>query len=199
MRGIDLTDLGREQAATTAARLAQVNIATIYSSPIERTMQTATAIAAHHNLAVQECEGVIEAEYGDWTDCELKDLAKADEWKVVQAAPSRARFPGGESITEMQARMVAALNELVATHRNETIVVVSHADPIKSAIAHFTGVHLDLFQRIHVAPASVTVFEFHAYGVMMLKCNDTGSLDELNSAPATASPTEEDPAGGSDA
>lgn len=199
MRGIDLTDLGREQAANTAERLAKVNIATIYSSPIERTMQTAAAIASHHNLTVQECEGVIEAEYGDWTDCELKDLAKTDEWKVVQAAPSRARFPGGESITEMQARMVAALNELVAAHSNETIVVVSHADPIKSAIAHFTGVHLDLFQRIHVSPASVTAFEFHPYGVMMLKCNDTGSLDELISKPAAASTTDEEPAGGSDA
>jgi probable phosphomutase (TIGR03848 family) len=186
MRGIDLTDLGREQAATTATRLAKVNIAKIYSSPIERTMQTAEAIAAHHDLVVHECEGVIEAEYGDWTDCELKDLAKTDEWKVVQAAPSRARFPGGESITEMQARMVAALNDLVAMHSNQTIVVVSHADPIKSAIAHFTGVHLDLFQRIHVSPASVTAFEFHPYGVMMLKCNDTGSLDELLSAPAAA-------------
>ena len=179
MAGIDLTDEGRAQAARTAERLAPVDITTIYSSPIERTMQTATAIASHHQVAVLEHVGVIEAEYGEWTDCELKDLAKTDEWKVVQAAPSRARFPGGESITEMQARMVAALNSIVAAHPHETTVVVSHADPIKSAIAHFTGVHLDLFQRIHVSPASVTVFEFHPYGVTMLKCNDTGSLDEL--------------------
>ena len=188
MPGIDLTDLGREQATSTAQRLAAVAINTIYASPIERTTQTAQIIAALHNLPVIPCEGVIEAEYGEWTDCELKDLAKTDEWKVVQAAPSRARFPGGESITEMQARMVAALNELVVRHPNETTVVVSHADPIKSAIAHFTGVHLDLFQRIHVAPASVTAFEFHPYGVVMLKCNDTGSLDELIPAdPATTS------------
>lgn len=179
MAGIDLTDEGRAQAARTAERLAPVEVATIYASPIERTMQTATAIAAHHKLPVVEHDGVIEAEYGDWTDCELKDLAKTDEWKVVQAAPSRARFPGGESITEMQARMVAALNDIVAAHPHQTTVVVSHADPIKSAIAHFTGVHLDLFQRIHVSPASVTVFEFHPFGVTMLKCNDTGSLDEL--------------------
>jgi probable phosphoglycerate mutase len=193
MAGIDLTDEGRTQAARTAQRLAPVAVNTIYASPIERTMQTASAIAAHHNLAVIEHAGVIEAEYGEWTDCELKDLAKTDEWKVVQAAPSRARFPGGESITEMQARMVAALNQIVTSHPHETTVVVSHADPIKSAIAHFTGVHLDLFQRIHVSPASVTVFEFHPYGVTMLKCNDTGSLDELVSAPPQPATSDGDP------
>ncbi len=131
---------------------------------------------------------MIEADYGDWTGGKIADLAKTDEWKVVQVAPSRARFPNGESITEMQARMVAALDEVVAQHPHETIVVVSHADPIKSAIAHYSGMHLDLFQRVHVSPASVTVFEFHAYGVMMVKCNDTGGLDELLPEPRSRTP-----------
>ena len=188
MRGIDLTDKGREQAKHAADRLRGLTITKVYASPIERTMQTAAPIAASHNLEVVELPGAIEAEYGEWTDCELKDLAKTDEWKVVQAAPSRARFPGGESLREMQARMVATLDDVVGQHANETVVVVSHADPIKSAIAHYTGVHLDLFQRIHVSPASVTVFEFHAFGVMMLKCNDTGSLDELVAATAAVPP-----------
>ncbi len=79
----------------------------------------------------------------------------------------------------MQARTVAALDAIVAQHPHQTVVVVSHADPIKSAIAHYSGTHLDLFQRVHVSPASVTVFEFHSYGVMMVKCNDTGGLDDL--------------------
>ncbi len=192
MAGIDLTPEGQAQAARTAERLAPVNVTTIYASPIERTMQTAAAIATHHKLPVIEHAGVIEAEYGEWTDCELKDLAKTAEWKVVQAAPSRARFPGGESITEMQARIVAALNAIVGSHPHETTVVVSHADPIKSAIAHFTGVHLDLFQRIHVSPASVTVFEFHAYGTTMMKCNDTGSLDELVASAAPHPPKQDE-------
>ena len=107
---------------------------------------------------------------------------------ATQVAPSRAKFPNGETITEMQARMVAALDDLVAKHPHETVVVVSHADPIKSAIAHYTGMHLDLFQRVHVSPASVTVFDFHTYGVVMVKCNDTGGLDDLlpePEAPAT--------------
>ena len=131
---------------------------------------------------------MIEADYGEWTGGKIADLAKTDLWKVVQLAPSRARFPGGESIAEMQARMVAALDAVVADHPGEIVVVVSHADPIKSAIAHYTGMHLDLFQRIVVSPASVTVFEFGPYGVALVKCNDTGGLDELLPA---AEPTPE--------
>lgn len=188
MPGIDLSELGRSQAAATAMRLAPVPIVAVYASPIARTQQTADAIAAHHDLPVVTLDGVIEAEYGDWTGGEIKQLAQTPEWKVVQVAPSRARFPGGESIREMQARTIAALDDRVAVHAHETFVVVSHADPIKSAIAHYTGVHLDLFQRVHVSPASVTVFEFHAFGVMLTKCNDTGSLDELIPAEASAPP-----------
>ncbi len=181
--GIDLSEKGVGQAEATAQRLAKLPISQVYASPIERTTQTAQQIAAHHALDVRALGGVIEADYGDWTGGKIAELAKTDEWKVVQVAPSWARFPNGESITEMQARTVAALDELVARHPNETIVVVSHADPIKSAIAHYSGMHLDLFQRVHVSPASVTVFEFHPFGVMMVKCNDTGGLDDLLAEP----------------
>src|SRR4051794_19802238 len=179
MPGIDLTDTGRQQAEAAADRLATAPITVVYASPIERTMQTAQAIAARHNLTVQPLVGVIEAEYGDWTDKTLGELAKTDEWKVVQRAPSRARFPNGESLFEMQTRMVIALDQVVASHRHETVVVVSHADPIKAAVAHYTGMHLDLFQRINISPASATVFEFHPLAVMMLTCNDTGTLDQM--------------------
>ena len=190
MPGIDLSEKGVGQADATAQRLAKLPIAAVYASPIERTTQTAQQIAAHHTLVVQPLPGVIEADYGDWTGGKIADLAKTDEWKVVQVAPSRARFPNGESITEMQSRTVAALDEIVARHPHETVVVVSHADPIKSAIAHYSGMHLDLFQRVHVSPASVTVFEFHSYGVMMVKCNDTGGLDDLLPEPPSDSPPE---------
>jgi probable phosphoglycerate mutase len=86
--------------------------------------------------------------------------------------------------------MVRALDEVVSKHPHETIVVVSHADPIKSAIAHYTGMHLDSFQRINVSPASVTVFDFHTYGVMMVKCNDTGGLDDLLPEPEARAESE---------
>jgi probable phosphomutase (TIGR03848 family) len=182
--GIDLSDRGREQAEALGTRLAGLPVAVVYASPIERTVQTAEAVAKHHGLTVRTLDGVIEADYGEWTGGKLTDLAKTDLWKTVQRAPSRARFPDGESIAEMQARMVTALEDVVARHPGELVVVVSHADPIKAAIAHYTGVHLDLFQRILVSPASVTAFELTAHGAAMVKCNDTGSLEELAPPPS---------------
>ena len=190
--GIDLSDEGREQAKAVGLRLAPpVRIDRIFSSPIERTQQTAQAIAQHHNLEVVTLDGVIEAEYGDWTGGALADLARTDLWKVVQTAPSRARFPNGEGIAEMQARMVSALDEVIATHAGENIVIVSHADPIKAAIAHYSGVHLDLFQRVVVSPASVTVFEFGGFGGSLVKLNDTGTLSELASCAKDSAKDEE--------
>jgi probable phosphoglycerate mutase len=185
MPGIDLSDKGIEQAQAAAERVAVLTVAAVYASPIERTTQTAAYIATRLGLDVRPLPGVIEADYGDWTGGKIADLAKTDEWKVVQAAPSRAVFPGGESLRAMQSRMVEALDEIVAAHPHETVVVVSHADPIKSAIAHYTGMHLDLFQRLHVSPASVTVLDFHAYGALLVKCNDTGGLTDLVPEPPT--------------
>jgi probable phosphoglycerate mutase len=184
--GIALSEKGIEQAEQAATRLASLTISAVYASPIERTAQTAHCIAARLGLPVVAVDGLIEADYGDWTGGKIAELAKTDEWKVVQVAPSRARFPGGESIREMQSRMVSALDGIVAAHPHETVVVVSHADPIKSAIAHYAGMHLDLFQRVHVSPASVTVLEFHHFGALLVKCNDTGNLDDLLATPAPA-------------
>jgi probable phosphomutase (TIGR03848 family) len=177
--GIDLSEDGEKQARDLGERMAALPIDVIYASPIERTTQTARAIAAPHALEVQCLDGVLEADYGEWTGQKISDLAKTDLWKVVQRSPSRAVFPGGEAMSMMQTRMVAAIEAVVAEHPGQLVVVVSHADPIKAAIAHYTGVHLDLFQRIVVSPASVTAFAFTAHGVAMLKCNDTGGLDEL--------------------
>lgn len=189
--GIDLSDKGREQAKALGERLSKLPIAIVYASPIERTTQTAAAVAEHHGLEVQSLPGVLEADYGEWTGGKLSDLAKTDLWKTVQRSPSRARFPNGESLAEMQARMVVALEDVVARHHGQLVVVVSHADPIKAAIAHYTGVHLDLFQRIVVSPASVTVFELGEHGAAMIKCNDTGSLDELLAPPPKADASDE--------
>jgi len=183
--GIALSEEGRGQAAALADRLAPLPVAAVYASPIERTTETAQAVAQRHQLEVRVLEGVLEADYGEWTGQKLADLAKTDLWKVVQRAPSRASFPGGESLAAMQARMVQALEGVVADHPGALVVVVSHADPIKAAIAHYTGVHLDLFQRIVVNPASVTAFAFSGAGVALLKCNDTGTLDDLRPPPPT--------------
>ena len=188
--GVELSETGRRQAESLAERLADLPVAAVYASPIERTTQTAKALAACHGLEVRSLDGAIEADYGEWSGCRLEDLARTELWKVVQHAPSRASFPGGESLAAMQARVVAALEAVVRDHRGELIIVVSHADPIKAAIAHYTGVHLDLFQRIVVSPASVTAFAFSHHGVAMLKCNDTGGFDELRSARDLPDPAE---------
>jgi probable phosphomutase (TIGR03848 family) len=192
--GVDLSDKGREQAAALGERLAPLPIKAVYASPIERTTQTAQAIADHHGLTVQALEGVIEADYGEWTGGKLTDLARTDLWQTVQRAPSRARFPGGETLSEMQARIVVALDEVATAHPGELVVVVSHADPIKSAIAHYTGLHLDLFQRIHVSPASVSILELSPLGSTLVKCNDTGSLEELVPQPEKARAKAKEPA-----
>jgi probable phosphomutase (TIGR03848 family) len=177
--GIDLSDEGRVQAANVAGRLKDLPIAAIYASPIERTVQTAEVIAAHHGLDVAHLDGVIEAEYGGWTGQQIKDLVGTDLWKQVQRTPSMARFPDGESIREMQARAVAAIEQIAALHAGDLVVVVSHADVIKAVVAHFAGTHLDQFQRLVISPASVTGLIIGSQGAAVVKCNDTGSFDEL--------------------
>jgi probable phosphoglycerate mutase len=190
--GIDLSDTGRDQAAAVGVRLAPLPVRAVYASPIERTTQTAEHIASHHGLAVIPLTGVLEADYGDWTGGAIAELAKTDLWKTVQRAPSRARFPNGESIAQMQVRMVSALEAVVADHRGETVVVVSHADPIKAAIAHYSGLHLDQFQRLVVSPASVTAFDLGPHGAALLTCNDTGDLQGLLAPPVASETAGED-------
>ncbi|MFM8237004.1 MAG: MSMEG_4193 family putative phosphomutase [Actinomycetota bacterium] len=197
--GIPLSEQGVAQAEAAAGRIARLPVVAVYASPIERTVQTAERIAAPHGLPVVSLPGVIEADYGEWTGGAIAELATTPEWKVVQTAPSRARFPGGESIREMQARTVAALDGVIADHPGETVVVVGHADPIKSAIAHYTGLHLDLFQRLHVAPASTTVLDVSDHGIMLVKHNDTGGLDDLVPPPTDGSGAGSADGSGSDA
>jgi probable phosphomutase (TIGR03848 family) len=169
---VHLNDKGRLQAEALAQRLSDRPIAAVYASPLERAIETAQAIAARHNLEVQLREGLGEVRYGEWTGRSVKDLAKEDTWRVVQFHPSGARFPGGESIYQMQARAVAELDAIVAAHPEQTIVVVSHADVIKAALAHYVGLHLDLFQRLIVSPASMSVLVFTPMGPRLARLND---------------------------
>jgi len=178
--GVHLNKEGRHQAETLSARLAHLPITAIYSSPLERALETAQAIAIHHDLKVRILDGIGETRYGEWTGQSLKELAKTELWPVVQAFPSGARFPGGESLRETQARAVAALDTLCHTHPQETdiVVAVSHADVIKAAVAHYAGLHLDLFQRLVISPASLSVIRFSKFGPRIICLNDTGSVSE---------------------
>jgi len=136
-------------------------------------------VAAPHGLAVTDIPGLFEADYGEWSGRKIEELRGTDLWKLVQVTPSAVRFPGGESVREMQSRIIGAVEEIVAAHPGQIVVAASHADPIKAVVAHFTGVHLDLFQRLFVSPASCTVLRFGPAGAALVKLNDTGSLDEL--------------------
>ncbi|GAB4535786.1 MAG: histidine phosphatase family protein [Anaerolineae bacterium] len=173
---IHLNDKGRGQAEALAQRLADKPLAAVYSSPLERAVETASIIARPHNLEVQIREGVGEVRYGKWTGQSLKELAKEDAWRVVQFYPSGAYFPDGEGIREMQARAVAELDSIAAAHPSETVLVVSHADVIKASLAHYAGLHLDMFQRLVISPASLSVVAFTDMGPRLVCLNDTAHI-----------------------
>jgi len=173
--GLHLSEGGQGQAQAAADRIAALkDIAAIYASPLERTRETAKPIAAARGLKVQIDRGLLECDFGGWTGSKLKDLMKLPEWQTVQRYPSGFRFPDGESFAEMQTRMVGALDKLVARHPGETIIAVSHADPIKAALAQALGTHLDLFQRIIVSPCSISAVLYGPTGPAVLAANSTG-------------------------
>lgn len=174
--GVHLNNEGRAQAAALAQRLETVPLAAVYSSPLERTLETAHPLAQAHGLAVQVREGLGEAQYGDWTGRALEELKDEALWPVIQVYPGGVRFPGGESMRETQARIVAELDAIRDAHPGQTVAVVSHSDPIKMAVAHYIGLALDLFQRIAISPASVTAFAFAQYGPRLICLNVTDPL-----------------------
>ena len=174
-KGLHLSDAGRAQAEAAAARIGQLeNVAAVYASPLERTRETAAPIGRALELPVRGAKGLLECEFGEWTGKKLANLRKKPEWSTVQNRPSVFRFPGGESFAEMQLRIWNQLDVLVADHPGATVVAVSHADPIKAAVAMATGVHLDLFQRISISPCSITPLLFTVAGPIVLAVNSTG-------------------------
>jgi probable phosphoglycerate mutase len=148
----------------------------VYASPLERTAETARPIARQLGLRVRTEPGLLECDFGEWTGARLSTLARKPEWTHVQRWPSGFRFRGGESFLEMQARMVSAVGRLTRRHPGETVVAVSHADPIKAAVAAAAGTHLDLFQRLVVSPCSVSALAYTAGGPHVLCVNSTASL-----------------------
>jgi probable phosphoglycerate mutase len=179
--GLHLAAKGRAQAEAVAARIGSLDKmpTAIYASPLERTRETAAPIASILGLRIRTARGLIEADVGDWTEKSLARLYKTKEWPTVQRWPSGFRFPGGESFTEMSARSMTAVLGLVADHPGETIVAVSHADPIKAIVAAAAGVPLDLMQRLVISPCSISALLFSGGGPAVLCMNSTGSLGEL--------------------
>lgn len=199
--GVELDELGRAQAVRTAERLAPVPLVSVVSSPLIRCRQTAAEIVrlqAGEPVTPLE-EGITECDYGDWQGRGLKELAKEPLWSVVQTQPSAAAFPNGESMAAMQARSVAAIRRLdaavTAEHGAGAVwLAVSHGDIIKSVLADALGMHLDLFQRIAVSPASVSIVRYGPRRPEVIATNtDGGDLSWLRSA---ADPKSDAPVGG---
>jgi len=183
--GLHLSEEGLAQAEEVAGRIGaladgkRAGPVAVYASPLERTRETAGPIAKRLGLRVRSDRGLLECDFGRWTGAKLSDLAKKPEWATVQRNPSGFRFPGGESFLEMQTRMTTAIARLAAHHPGQTVVAVSHADPIKAVVAQAAGTPLDLFQRLTVAPCSVSAIAYTGGGPFVLTVNSTASLQAL--------------------
>ena len=179
-RGLHLSEEGHAQAQAVAERLAALKeVDAIYSSPLERARETAAPIAQRLSLKVATERGLRDCDSGDWTGVELKGLARLPEWRTVRAYPSGFRFPNGESFVEMHARVAGVVNRVREQHTGGTVVLVSHADPIKVAVADAAGAHLDMFQRLLISPCSVTAIAYSQSGPNVLTVNSVGDLSEL--------------------
>jgi probable phosphoglycerate mutase len=179
------------EAAAVAERIVAVGpIAAVYASPLERARETAAPIGKILGQRVKIERGLLECDFGEWTGAELKELAKLPEWQTVQRHPSGFRFPGGESFVQLQARLAATVERLVARHPGEVIVAVSHADPIKIAVGDALGVPLDLVQRTVISTCSVSAVSYGRNMPVVLTVNSMGDLSPLGikSAPADAKP-----------
>jgi probable phosphoglycerate mutase len=184
--GVHLDERGRAQAEALAARLAPVPLDMIVASPLDRCQETAQAVLGDRaGLELRTDDRFGEVRYGDWTGRKLEELAKEDLWKVVQAHPSAARFPGGEALADAQHRAVTAVrdwNERLGPEAR--YLVCSHGDIIKSIIADALGLHLDQFQRIQADPASLTVIRYTELRPFVVRLNDNGGkVDDLCAQP----------------
>jgi probable phosphomutase (TIGR03848 family) len=179
---VGLTPRGQEQSRALANHLNSLPLSAIYTSPISRCLATLKPFLATSRLAVQKVSGVAEMDYGNWSGKKLKILALKPAWKVIQRRPSAFRFPDGESFLEMNARAVSAVYELAKPGRE--IAICTHGDVIKALLAHFSGEHMDTFQKWSIDPASTTTIAIAERSVKILKVNNTKYLGEVTAKPA---------------
>ncbi len=171
---VHLNEEGRRQAQALGERLAAFKLQAVYSSPLERAVETAQAILSHHpKLELQIEPDLGEVRYGQWEGQRIRKLARTRLWQVIQHVPSAARFPQGESLRAVQFRVVNVLETIAARHPQGQVAVVSHADVLKVAIAHYAGIPLDLFQRLVISPASLSILWLNHMGARILCLNDT--------------------------
>ena len=169
--GVQLSARGLREAEALASRLEGWPIQALYSSPLERARATAAAIADRLRLEVQAADELNEIDYGAWTNRTLADVREIPEWRRFNLFRSGSRIPGGESMVEVQERMLRLIERLCCAHPEQTVALVSHGDVIKAALAYFLGVPLDLFGRIELSPASLSVIRVEPHGPQVLLIN----------------------------
>ncbi|MDQ4074933.1 MAG: histidine phosphatase family protein [Chloroflexota bacterium] len=176
---VHLNEVGHVQAAALAERLApqKGKIQALYSSPLDRTMETARYLADVLELEIESLEGIGEVRYGEWEGQSIEELSKLDEWKVVQGFPSAMCFPSGERLRDVQARAITAIEQVASQLEDkQSAIIVSHADLIKLVAAHYAGIHIDLFQRLVISPASMTIIALTPYAPRLLCLNDAAHV-----------------------
>ena len=179
--GVHLNEKGQKQAQALGEALKDVPVKAVYSSPLERAMETAQPIADTHKLTILQEPDLMDTDIGKWQGKSLKMLRLTKVWKIVQSAPSRFRFPEGESFTEAQARYVGTLERIIQKHHKpqDIIAVVFHADPIKLTVSHFLGMPLDHFQRLGCDTGSLTALHVGESSANLIKLNQRPPFDFL--------------------
>jgi len=177
--GICLNEKGELQAQRLADRFKDIPLNAIYSSPLDRALQTATEIARSTKLEVRKSEAVNEIDFGEWTGQSFESLSADRRWRHFNNYRSMTTIPGGESFLEVQSRIVQELQTLAEQHRNASVAIVSHADVIRAAVAYFAATPLDMIDRFEISPCSVSVVAMHNDNTTLLTLNNTGDLTQL--------------------
>jgi probable phosphoglycerate mutase len=172
-RGIHLNSRGREQAAAIAERLGACGIRHVYSSPLERARETAAPLARVRGVEVQLLEGLHEYDFGEWSGMSQETLRTIPEWKNFNSFRSGTKPPRGETMLEVQERFVREMVRLRMEFPNDEVALVSHGDPLRAAICYFLGMPLDLFQRIEISVASISVLTLDEHGAQLVRLNET--------------------------
>jgi probable phosphomutase (TIGR03848 family) len=180
--GVHLNEHGQKQAQTLAEALKDVPLKAVYSSPLERALETATPIAQARNLEIAQEPDLMDTDIGKWQGKSWKVLRLTKVWKVVQNTPSRFRFPEGESFAEAQTRYVSVFERIIQKHNKpkDIVAVVFHADPIKLAVAYFLGMPLDHFQRLSCDTGSLTALHVNEMSAHLIKLNERPPFDFLH-------------------
>ena len=176
MPGVHLNAEGRAQAERLAERFRGIPIDSLCSSPLERALETAEPLAKAFGLTVRTADEISEVEYGEWTGRAIADLLNGSAWHSYNTFRTAAHIPGGETVLQLQNRVVGWLESIRREQSGERVAVVSHADPIKAAVTHYAGLHLDMFYRFEISPASVTVVQVTDAGSLVLTLNNSASI-----------------------